>query len=72
MRALTRKSPARRNHAVLAYSDEHTGWIAVGEPFVDPETGCVKVHTMCVLSSDFEEDSCTAGDLGLESTCDDD
>ena len=62
MRALTRKSPDRRNHAILAYSPEHTTWVMTDEYF-NEDTGCHKKHYKCVASSEHVTDACDLGDL---------
>ena len=68
MRTLTRKSPARRNHPVLAYSAEHTKW-TITDQWVDPEDpDCVKTHLKCMASSDVDEGACTEGDLDMTMT----
>ncbi len=66
MRALTKKSPARRNHAVLAYSEEHLSWVVT--TIVYESVPCFKQITACVMSS-ATEDVCSAGDGSCVSTC---
>ena len=70
MRTLTRKSPARRNHAVHAYHDEHLTW-RVTTIVIQPQVPCFYQITSCVMSS-ADAATCTADDVPqCVSTCDD-
>ena len=68
MRTLTKKSPARRNHAVLAYADENTAW-TIDSMFFDETVPCTKLVYKCVSSSEYDDDICTENDLCMDDTC---
>ena len=57
MRTLTRKSPARRNQAVLAYHEEYLGWAELKT--VTHSDGCVVRIDQCQLSSNNDVGTCT-------------